>query len=173
MAPENELEAYGSLLIDHLRLMHKRMSLLKAEHWDWSPNPAAPAPRTLAVHAWQWLQCDRQHIENADFRTHKEVAEPPEDLTAFCDAFSQETDAWEALLQRLTPEDLVQRRGQFSNDGELNVRWFIAHMIQNVIYKHGQFSEVYFALGYDGMEPYSAPFPNAIYAEVRDDLRSS
>jgi hypothetical protein len=39
-------------------------------------------------------------------------------------------------------------------------------MIQNTIYKHGQFSTLYFALGLDGTEPYSAPFPNPIYAEI-------
>jgi len=150
--------------------MHGKLKLLRPEHWDWTPNVAAPTPRTVAVHAWQWLQCDRQHIENPNFLSHNDVAEPDGTLDAFCDAFAAETDTWEALLKRLGPADLDQPRGQFSNDGELNVRWFILHMIQNVIYKHGQLSEVFFALGYDGDQPYSSPFPNPIYAETRGSL---
>ena len=48
----------------------------------------------------------------------------------------------------------------------MNVRGFIAHMIQNVIYKHGQFATIFFALGMDGDGPYTAPFPNPIYKEL-------
>ena len=141
--------------------------MLKPEHWDWTPNPAAPTPRQVAVHAWQWLQCDRQHINNASLASHVDVAEPPETTAEFCDAFEAEILAWQELLQNLKPERLDERRGQFSDDGSLNVRWFILHMIQNVIYKHGQFSEVFFALGYDGDAPYTTYYPNPIYAEVR------
>ena len=52
----------------------------------------------------------------------------------------------------------------------MNTRGFVCHMIQNVIYKHGQFSTIFFALGLDGDGPYEAPFPNAIYKEVWADL---
>ena len=48
----------------------------------------------------------------------------------------------------------------------MNVRWFVGHMVQNTIYKHGQFSTIFFAQGLDGDGPYEAPFPNPIYAEV-------
>ena len=47
------------------------------------------------------------------------------------------------------------------------MRGFVDHMIQNAIYKRGQFATLYFALGMDGIEPYDAPWPNPIYAEVR------
>ncbi len=170
LVPATEIEAYEWLLIGHLQPMLTRLRMLKPEHWDWSPHPAAATPRTVAVHAWQWLQCDRQHIENPEFDSHVDVAEPPKQPEDFCVAFEAETQAWEGLFQRLTSEYLDQPRGQFSNDGDLNVRWFILHMIQNVIYKHGQLSEVFFALGYDGDQPYTAPLPNPIYAEVRSSL---
>ena len=45
------------------------------------------------------------------------------------------------------------------------MRGFVCHMIQNTIYKHGQFATIYFALGLDGTEPYNAPFPNPIYEQ--------
>jgi hypothetical protein len=144
---------------------------LKPEHWDWAPDQAAPTPRTVAVHAWQWLMCDRQHIDEPDFARHTNVPEPPEDIDKFCEAFAEETENWRQLLRRLTPEDLVKPRNQFGQpDAHMNIRFFIGHMVQNLIYKHGQFAEVFFALGYDGTEPYSAPFPNAIYDEVRAQI---
>ncbi len=141
---------------------------MKPEHWDWTPHQAAPTPRTVTVHAWQWLMCDRQHIDHPDIAAHQDVLEPPEDPEEFCQAFEAEIEQWRHLLRRLTPEDLLQTRPQFNHPGgELNVRFYIGHMLQNVIYKHGQFAVAFFALGYDGLEPYEAPFPNPIYAEMR------
>ena len=81
-----------------------------------------------------------------------------------CDALEQEADAWEELLKGLRPEDLLRAGRQFGREEALvNVRWFVAHMVQNVIYKHGQFSTIFYALGLDGEEPYDAPFPNRLY----------
>jgi hypothetical protein len=174
LAPKTELEAYELLLIMHLEGMLGSLRRLKPEHWDWTPDQAAPTPRTVAVHAWQWLMCDRQHIDEPDATKHSNVLEPPADCAEFCDAFQLEIENWRRLLRDLTPEDLSQPRQQFGfTEVEMNVRFFIGHMVQNVIYKHGQFSEVYFALGYDGVEPYSAPFPNAIYEKVRQAAEQS
>ena len=66
----------------------------------------------------------------------------------------------------LTPEQMDAPRSQFNAFG-MNVRGFVLHIIQNTIYKHGQFATLYFALGLDGTEPYDAPFPNPIYARLR------
>jgi hypothetical protein len=78
----------------------------------------------------------------------------------------EEADNWEALLKSLTPEDLDRPSPQFGRpESSANVRWLIAHMVQNVIYKHGEFATIFFALGLDGTEPYDAPFPNPIYKE--------
>ena len=83
-----------------------------------------------------------------------------------CAALSAETEAWSRLLRSLTPADLDQPGNQFNMpDNPMNVRGFIGHMIQNTIYKHGQFSELFFALGLDGTAPYTAPLPNPIYEE--------
>jgi hypothetical protein len=45
------------------------------------------------------------------------------------------------------------------------VRGFVCHMVQNTIYKNGQFMTLFYALGLDGTEPYDAPFPNPIYEQ--------
>ena len=167
MEPKNEIELYEMILCGHLRNFVSRLRMLPHDRWDWTPDPAAPTPRTLAVHTWQWLQCDRQHIGEPDASKHARIPEPPSDPEAMCDALAAETDEWSRLLGSLTAADLDRPGKQFNlADNTLNVRGFIGHMIQNSIYKHGQFSEMFFALGLDGTEPYTAPFPNPIYAEV-------
>lgn len=163
---ENEMTAYEMLLCGHLEGFIYRLRQLSPEQWDWTPDKAAPSPRTLAVHAWQWLICDRQHIGEPDASKHARIPEPPTDTNALCDAMAEETENWRHLLRSLTPEQLARPSLQFNySEARMNVRGFICHMIQNVIYKHGQFSELYFALGLDGTEPYTAPFPNPIYEE--------
>jgi hypothetical protein len=167
MTPLDENDAYAGLLCGHLQAMVYRLRLLKPEHWDFQFAPAAPSARTLAVHAWQWLLCDRQHITEPDASRHPRVPEPPDDPQALCDALAAETENWRGLIRSLTPEQLASARKQFNEDGAaMNVRGFVCHMIQNCIYKHGQFSTIFFALGYDGTEPYTAPFPNPIYDEI-------
>ena len=167
MEPKTELELYERLLMMHLKTMVYRLRQMPPDKWDWTPDQAAPTTRTVAVHAWQWLICDRQHITQSDASQHTFVPEPPDDPEAFCAAFDAETENWRTMLRGLTPEELDSPRKQFNNpDSKMNVRSFIGHMIQNVIYKNGQFSELYFALGLDGTESYDAPFPNPIYEEL-------
>lgn len=70
------------------------------------------------------------------------------------------------MLHEMTPERYAERRFQFQardDDDAGNVRAFVCHAIQNVIYKSGQLATLYFALGLDGTERYAAPFPNPIY----------
>lgn len=166
MEPKNELELCRMLLIMHLRGFIYELRQLPADKWDWTPDQAAPTARTVAVHAWQWLICDRQHIEEPNATQHADVPDAPYDPEAFCVAFEAETENWNQLLRKLTPEQLDSPRKQFNlADAKMNVRGFIGHIIQNTIYKHGQFSTLFFALGCDGTEPYDAPFPNPIYAE--------
>lgn len=166
MRPENETQAYEMLLCGHLESFIYRLRLLPPDKWDWTPDPAAPTARTVAVHAWQWLICDRQHIAEPDAAIHPPIPDAPPDNEAFCDAFAAETANWRKLLRSLTMEQLDRKGLQFNFEGAgYNVRGFVCHMIQNVIYKHGQFSELFFALGLDGKEPYEAPFPNPIYEE--------
>lgn len=167
MEPKNELELYEMILCSHLEGFTHRLRLLPAERWDWTPDQAAPTPRTLAVHALHWLQCDRRHIAEPDASRHERIPEAPAEPTAICDAIAAETEEWRQLLRSLTPEQLDRPSEQFNiAEAKMNIRGFIGHMVQNTIYKHGQFSELFFALGLDGTEPYTAPFPNPIYADL-------
>ena len=68
-------------------------------------------------------------------------------ITGVATAQPEEPDRWEALIRSLTPEQLDEPRRQFNGDYEVGVRGFVCHMIQNCIYKHGQFATLFFALG--------------------------
>ncbi len=160
-----ETSLYADLLCGHLRGMVFRLRRVPADKWDWTFALPAPTPRVLAAHAWQWLVCDRQHIEEPDALKHALVPETPPDFLGLCDALAEETDRWERMILGLTPAQLDAPRAQF-NGYPMMVRDFLGHMLQNCIYKHGQFSTLYFALGLDGDAPYDAPFPNPIYAQL-------
>ena len=163
----DESELYARILCDHLRGFTRRLRNLPEDQWDWTPNVAAPTARILAAHAWQWLVCDRQHIEEPDVLKHALVPDPPRQPAAMIAALEEETENWRRLIEGLTPEGLARPMRQFGVYEEGNVRGFVGHMIQNAIYKHGQFATLFFALGLDGSERYDAPWPNPIYEEAR------
>jgi len=165
---QDEIESSSITLVAHLEKIITCLRDLQPEHWDWTPNPSAPTARVLAIHTWQWLCCDRQHILEPDFDKHIDVPEAPESTDEICAQLAEEAEHWKQLLSTLTPDKMLEPRQQFGMPhNEMNVRTFYAHMVQNVIYKSGQLSMIYFALGYDGTDPYDAPFPNAIYAQAR------
>lgn len=162
-----ETKAYEYLLCGHLTGMVHRLRKIPADKFDYAFAPPAPTPRILAVHAWQWLVCDRYHIAEPDAAKHPRVPEPPHDQAELCDALAGETETWRALIRSLSPEKLDEARYQFNEpEAAMTVREFVGHMVQNCIYKHGQLATIYFALGLDGTEPYTAPFPNPIYEEL-------
>lgn len=166
MVFHNELEADAGILLNHLRGMAKSLRKLTPEQWDWTYAPAAPTPRMIGTHTLAWLQCDRQHINNPDATSHKPTPDSPTEPEAICLAIEAEADEWETLLNSLTLEDLSKEYRQFGlEDRPMNVRGFVAHMVQNVIYKHGQFATIFFALGFDGTVLYKAPYPNDLYRE--------
>lgn len=166
--PHTENEAYLFLLEGHLRPFIRNLRQLPADKWDWTPDIAAPTPRILATHAWQWLQCDRHHIADPNASQHPAILEPPDDPQELCNALEEETNRWHTLLAEMKPEQWDEERTQFNNSFPMNIRAFVCHIIQNTIYKHGQFSTLFFALGLDGTEAYTAPFPGPIYAQLAE-----
>ena len=44
-----------------------------------------------------------------------------------------------------------------------NLRSFLFHIGQHVIYKNGQLNMLVYEMGLDGGEPYDAPYPNRFY----------
>ncbi len=159
-----ENEIHIQTLCSHLHGMVHMLRKLPADQWDWTFAPPAPTPRILARHAWQWLTCDRQHIEEPDALKHAPIPDAPQDPTEMCDALQAETERWETMLRELTPEQMAEERHQFNSPSPWSVRGIVGHMVQHCIYKSGQLSTIYFALGHDGDAPYSAPFPGPIYA---------
>ncbi len=163
----SENEAYSTLLYWYVSRFVERLRKLPADRWDWTFAPPAPTPRILATHCWQCLVGDRQHILEPNALLHPDVPEAPADTDALCDVLQAEAETWRALVLGLTPQQLDEPRRQFGGP-EMNVRWFVCHMIQNCIYKHGQFATIYFALGLDGTEPYDCPWPNRLYGRMRE-----
>lgn len=165
MTPETRTFLW--LLRMHVRSMAACLRQIPADQWDWTFAPPAPTPRILAAHTLSWLICDRQHIEQPDAAFHAPVPSVPADPAAVCGALDTEMDRWEALLPRLTPEDLDAPRAQF-NKYPMTVRQFLGHIVQNSIYKNGQLMTIYYGLGLDGDALYDAPFPNPIYAALHE-----
>lgn len=163
---ESENDAYATLLYWYVSRLVERLRELPPERWDWQIAIPAPSPRILAEHTWQCLVCDRQHILEPDVSRHPDVPPAPWEPQAMCDVLQAEAETWRELLLGLAPAQLDEPRSQFGVF-DTNVRWFVCHTIQNSIYKHGQFATIYFALGMDGSEPYTAPFANPIYARMR------
>lgn len=163
--PITETESIARMLCGHLRQMVHHARAIPSEKFDFTFASPAPTPRTLVTHAYQWLVCDRQHVEEPDASKHPRVPRP-ESQAALCDALAEETDRWEAMILALTPERLDEERHQFNDPENWSVRGILQHMCQNCVYKNGQLSYLFFALGLDGDAPYDAPFPNPIYEEV-------
>ena len=163
--PTPETEWIARMLCGHLRQMVRNARQIPLGKFDFAYAPPAPTPRILVTHAYQWLVCDRQHIEEPDASKHPRVP-TPDGQAALCDALAEETDRWEAMILALTPEQLGEERHQFNDPSEWSVRGILHHMYQNCVYKNGQLSYLFFALGLDGDAPYDAPFPNPIYDEV-------
>jgi|GEM_PF-670416 len=160
-----ENESYEMLLGSHLGLMIDRLRAIPPEKWEWTPSPAAPPARTIAEHTWNWLVADRQHLEEPNVTLHSRVPEAPSEQAMMCDALAAEKDRWRPLLLGLTPEQMSAPRyhfGTFPRD----IRFIVGHIVQQVIYKSGQLSTVFFALGLDGETAYTAPFPNDEYGQI-------
>jgi hypothetical protein len=164
----DENQADARLLCSHLRLMTKRLRTLSVEQWDQLLTPTAPTVRQLATHIYQWLVCDRQHIERADARHHPLVPDAPAETELLCLVIEEEVERWEQLFSTLTPSRMLETRAQFDDPGYVfNVRGLVVHTLRSTLYKHGQMMTLFYAMGLDGDEAYAAPLPNEYYAEIK------
>lgn len=168
---QTENEAYVVLLCSHLSDMIAKLRALPAEKWDWTPALPAPSARMVAEHALEWLLTDRQHLEQPDITLHRPIPELPTDPEAFCAALEAERTFWSGALRALTPEQFLEERFQFGI-GPQDVRSLVVHITQQTIYKNGQLSTLFFALGLDGEEVYTAPHPNRFYGDLDTMLAS-
>ena len=156
-----EGDVYIQLIPDYAEVIVRVARGLTDEEWEWQWVEYCPSARMVAEHTWMWLRCDRQQIELLDIADHQPMI-PPEGRLAMAETLHQEAEAWRRLIKGLTPERLDETSLAFGQEPR-TVRGFIAHMINQVVYKTGQISMIVFALGKDGKEPYTAPNPNEIY----------
>lgn len=167
---KTENEAYVEMLCRHLGDMISQLRTIPAERWDWTPAPSAPSPRIVAEHTWHWLVADRQHLQEPDVTQHSPVPIAPFEPLALCEALETEANYWRETLPTLTLDQLAEERLQFGM-GPMDVRTLIVHITQQVIYKHGQLSTLFYALALDDEALYTAPYPNDGYATLSDMLQ--
>ena len=156
-----EADSYSWLLRSHFDKIASRSNEMSEEQWLWRPTTPAPSARETVEHAWAWLISDRLHIENeVDMKTWR-TPDPPQAKAAMVDEFEAEAARWSAMLDSMNDSTLDETRNRFGLQ-PATIRFLIQHMVQNVIYKSGQLSTLYFAQGLDGTEPFAAPLPNEI-----------
>jgi hypothetical protein len=158
---KTECEVYDLLIPRFVALMASCIESYPADKWNWSFNQMTPSARELGEHAFAWLWCDRQQIELPDPADHK----PTPTLATqaeVANGLAEEGLRWKQLIERLSDEELSSTRFIWGQETR-SVRGFIFHIAQHVIYKFGQLSQLRFAIGLDGSEPYTAPYPNCIY----------
>jgi hypothetical protein len=163
---QSETEVYQRMLCDYVLSMVGWLRKIPEDQWDWTPAVCAPTARQVAEHTWVTLVCDRQHVEQPDVSLHPLVPDPPREPAALCTALETEANWWRTWLEGQTAETYLVPRKQFGV-GPVNVRWMAYHITQQVVYKLGQLSTLYYALGLDGAEPYQAPSPNEYYLRYR------
>ena len=160
-----EAKSYDRLLQLHLDKMIERCHKMSDEQWNWRPTPPAPSTKEVVEHAWIWLVMDRLHIENEIDMAAWQASSPPASRTLMIAEFERETKRWHEMLTSMDNRVLDQDRKR-SGIFRATVRYFVQHMVQNVIYKSGQLSTLYFAQGLDGEAPFKAPMPNEIQEMV-------
>lgn len=164
---QNESEVYTRMMCGFVDSMVFWLRKIPDAQWDWTPAVSAPTARQVAAHTLVTLICDRQHVGQPDVLLHPLVPDPPESTAALCEALESEANWWREWLSRQAPESYLQPRKQFGIS-LVNVRWIVFHTMQQVVYKTGQLSTLYYALGLDGTEPYEAPQPNTYYLQYRE-----
>ncbi len=143
-------------------------SIVRAAHqvpddkWNWSFSEGTPTPREVCEHTFLWLWCDRQQVTVFDRSLHRPTPELPSARVPMIRVLEVEGEEWRRLVRSLTTAQLLDERESW--DGEFrNIRAFLFHIGQHVIYKAGQMWMLCYGLGLDGTGPYAAPHPNEIY----------
>ena len=130
------------------------------EQWTWRPSAPAPNAKETVSHALAWMISDRMHLEErADVATADvDIPTSQKDLLG---ALKEEADKWRSWLSKADSRELSKKVKRY---GILPVtkRFFVGHALQNLVYKSGQLSVLYFTQGLDGDAPFTAPMPKDI-----------
>jgi hypothetical protein len=158
----SELEVFEEMTAAYVGSLVRAARLIPDDKWNWSFSERTPTPREICEHTFAWLYCDRQQLTVSDRSRHRPTPDLPPDREAMIRLLHDEAGEWRRLVRSLTPDEMLREHETW--DGQMrNVRAFLFHMGQNVIYKAGQIWMLCFELGLDGQGPYDAPWPNRIY----------
>ncbi len=159
---KDELEVFELMIVGYIGSLVRTARSIPDDKWNWSFSERTPTAREICEHTFVWLWCDRQQMTVLDRTQHRPTPDLPIDRMAMIQLLEQEAGEWRRLVRSLDQESLSAEREPWPGETRV-VRSFLFHMGQNVIYKVGQVSVLYYELGLDGGEPYDAPFPNRSY----------
>lgn len=159
---QSELEMFALMVPGFAGSIVRHAELIPDDKWNWSFSERTPTAREICEHAFVWMWCDRQQMTVPDLRRHRPTPNLPADRDSMLRLLEEEVEEWRRLIGSFTPEQLLDEYEAFDGDMR-NLRGFLFHIGQHLIYKLGQLSVLYYELGLDGPEPYDAPYPNQIY----------
>jgi len=159
---QNELEAFEVMTAGYVGSILRAARQIPEDKWNWSFSERTPTAREICEHTFAWLWCDRQQMTLLDRSLHLPTPDLPSERESMIELLADEGEDWRRLVRSLTPEQLLDERESWDGDTS-NLRSFLFHMGQHVIYKAGQIWMLNFELGLDGAEPYDAPYPNRYY----------
>ena len=159
---QDELEAFELMTAGYVGSILRAARAIPAEKWNWSFSERTPTAREICEHTFAWLVCDRQQMTVPEASRHEPTPDPPADRDAMVALLENEAREWRKMVRSLTPDRLLEVREPWQGYPR-NLRSFLFHMGQNVVYKAGQIWMLAFELGVDGDGPYDAPYPNRFY----------
>ncbi len=159
---QSEIEVFEVMTAGYVGSIVRAAKSVPGEKWNWSFSPQTPSAREICEHTFVWLWCDRQQMAGLDRAQHRPTPTLPENQEAMIRLLMEEAAEWRRLVRALKPEDLDQQREPWPGETR-NIRSFLFHMGQHVIYKAGQMWMLAFGMELDGSGPYSAPYPNEMY----------
>ncbi len=148
------------MFLYHADNIIKRSEAMTHEQWTWRPAIPAPNSQETASHALAWMISDRMHLEEQP-NLHSAKVDIADNKNDLIEQFKREAEIWREWLSKADHRELnkkVKRFGIFP----MTKRFFVGHALQNLVYKSGQLSILYFAQGLDGDAPFNAPMPEQI-----------
>lgn len=159
---ETELEMFELMILGYIGSILRAASQIPDNKWNWSFSERTPTAREICEHTFVWLWCDRQQMTVLDRSLHKPTPELPTEKKQMIELLERERSEWRCLIRSMSADQLIEERESW--DGEMRlVRSFLFHMGQHIVCKVGQIRMLFFELGLDGGEPYSAPYPDTYY----------
>ncbi len=160
---QSELEMFEMMVVGFTGSLIRSATKIPHDKWNWSFSERTPTAREICEHAYVWLWCDRMQITRFGGNEPFPTPELPSDQDSMLAILKGEADAWRTLIRSFESRYLADQYQVFGEGDNRNLRGFLFHMGQHLIYKVGQLSVLFYDLGLDGPEPYAAICPNELY----------